>query len=460
MKTFKTFTKNSLSVLLTYLLFFNLTTPLFASHEDNINSYTLMNFIASDNTFWEKVKSNSPDFFILHYTSDEIIDQINDISGEYSYIANPKCKKNTNQNVIFYKKTFQVIKSKIFWLSGTPDSFSKVENAKEFCSCTYALLEAADTGSKLALFAAQIDEDPLVAKTQALYLFSKFQCYRDYFPTLISINCNQKENAKMFDDQELSSVLFTRNALNLYASSSIQAILAADNYLKFSTSKPPKSLDLNSKFIALTFDDGPTRLQGRTDKILNTLEEHNVKATFFVLGSRITADNPKERKLLLKARSLGCEIGNHTFNHDSYAKLGNIDDICKQIKQTDLLIEQICGHRYATLLRPPGGIVTDKMDLDRPIINWSVDTLDWSNKQTTKGIINEVKRNAQNGRIVLMHDINTKSPSVINEIIIDLKNKGYNIVTVSELMEFCDVDMWSGYIYTDANHAKRTTFCD
>jgi hypothetical protein len=59
-----------------------------------------------------------------------------------------------------------------------------------------------------------------------------------------------------------------------------------------------------------------------------------------------------------------------------------------------------------------------------------------------------------------MHDINTKSAAAIEEIIEYLLIKGYNLVTVSELMEFCNVDMWSGYIYTDANHEKRTTFCN
>ena len=56
----------------------------------------------------------------------------------------------------------------------------------------------------------------------------------------------------------------------------------------------------NEKIAFLTFDDGPTRLQGRTDKILKTIEKYNVKATFFVLGSRITDDNPKEQMLLKK----------------------------------------------------------------------------------------------------------------------------------------------------------------
>jgi len=461
MSKIKTLLKKTAASLTALMFIFYSTLPCFSSTSQQNANIIIMNFDSSTTTasIEETVKVSSPDFFVIHGYVNKGLSNDPLFDG-YLQIVCAETPCNQEQNVIFYKNCYNVLRAKKFWLSGTPDRTSMVEGAKSPDSCTYALFENQDSKEYLAVFAASLDENTKVANQQALYLFSKFQCYRDYYPTVLSVKCNDNENTKIFDDDGLSYLLHSHGSLSFYGSSSVIKNASCANILNFHTDKPFMSIDTNAKFIALTFDDGPTRLQGRTDKILKTIEKYNVKATFFVLGSRITDDNPKEQMLLKKARSLGCEIGNHTFNHDSYAKLGNIEDIRSQIKQTDALIQEICGQKYATLLRPPGGIVTDKTDLDRPIINWSVDTLDWSSKQTVKGIINTVKRNAQNGRIVLMHDINTKSPNAIEEIIIYLKNSGYNIVTVSELMEFCDVDMWAGYIYTDANHEKRTTFCN
>ena len=59
-----------------------------------------------------------------------------------------------------------------------------------------------------------------------------------------------------------------------------------------------------------------------------------------------------------------------------------------------------------------------------------------------------------------MHDINGRSAPATDKMIKELIDQGYNFVTVSELMEFSGIDMWAGYIYTDANHEKRTTFCN
>ena len=461
MCTIRTIYYKIVSVLITLIVLINAAFSVIAD-VCNTASYSIMSFDVTDKTdvIARSVEKQSPDFFIIHCNKSESVSLSTAINEKYSRIPDNNIDKVSNQNVIYYKNSYQHIKSKCVWLSGTPDKKSKTDGAKDFQTCTYALFSHKETDKKIAIFASQTDSDEKAAKAQAKYLFSRFQCYRDYYPTLLSIKCNCSKCLNLFNDSGLSYRLSEQSGVNVFASACVKLLSDNDGVIRFSTNQPSKQLTESGKYIALTFDDGPTRLEGRTDKILDVLEKYNVKATFFVLGERISVENPIERKLLVRERRIGCEIGNHTYNHDSYAKLKDIKSIEKQIAQTDLLIEEICGASYATLLRPPGGIVTNKPDLDRPIINWSVDTLDWTSKQTVKGITDTVKRYAGNGKIVLMHDINTKSSTALDEIIKYLISNNYNLVTVSELMEFCDVDMWAGYIYTDANHEKRTTFCN
>jgi len=461
MSTIRIIIYKIVSILTVNIVIFNATFPVFARNTDTA-TYSIMSFDTTEkaDSIAQSIEKHSPDYFIIHSQKNESLSLSSEISECYSRIPDDNIDKDSNQNIIYYKKSYEPIKSKCIWLSGTPDKKSKTNEAKDYQTCTYALFSHNETDKKIAIFASQTDDNEKAAKDQAMYLFSRFQCYRDYYPTLLSVKCKDTESLRLFDDPGLSNHLSEQSGVSIYASASVKMLSDNDGVIRFSTDKPSKQLTDSGKYIALTFDDGPTRLEGRTNKILDVIERYNVKATFFVLGERITLENPAERKLLVRERRLGCEIGNHTYNHDSYVKLKDTKSIEKQITQTDDLIEEICGASYATLLRPPGGIVNNKSDLDRPIINWSVDTLDWSSKQTVKGIIDTVIRDAGNGKVVLMHDINTKSSAALDEIIKYLLSNNYNIVTVSELMEFCDVDMWAGYIYTDANHEKRTTFCN
>ena len=70
------------------------------------------------------------------------------------------------------------------------------------------------------------------------------------------------------------------------------------------------------KFVALTFDDGPA-FDGSTGRILDVLEKYGARATFFMVGTRI---NDNTKKYLKRELELGCELGNHTNNHDHYGK--------------------------------------------------------------------------------------------------------------------------------------------
>lgn len=180
-----------------------------------------------------------------------------------------------------------------------------------------------------------------------------------------------------------------------------------------------------SRMIALTFDDGPSRY---TPVILDKLQEYGAKATFFVVGSRVS----KYADIIKREADMGMEIGNHSWSHANLSKL-SASAVNLQKTQTDDAVRQITG-KNTTLVRPPYGsknqTVSDVFNL--PVILWSVDTLDWKTR-SVKSTVDNVIRNAKDGDIVLMHDIYEESANAAAELIPKLIDEGYELVTVSEM---------------------------
>lgn len=183
-----------------------------------------------------------------------------------------------------------------------------------------------------------------------------------------------------------------------------------------------------TKLIALTFDDGPSIY---TQIVLDALEKNHAKATFFVVGSRVT---DKTEKYIKKAEELGFEIGNHTYSHLRTSK-SSLDKIQSEIVKTDKKIQSVIG-KPTSLLRPPYGDISTKAqkNIDKALVLWSVDTLDWKYRDTSH-VINHVLTNAKDGDIVLMHDIYKSTANAVEAIIKGLQKKGYKLVTVSELAQ-------------------------
>ena len=188
--------------------------------------------------------------------------------------------------------------------------------------------------------------------------------------------------------------------------------------------------------IALTFDDGPHPVY--TGKILDVLEKYNVKATFFIIG-----ENAKYyQDTLIKIVNKGHELGNHTFSH-AIIKDKSAVDITKEIEDCQNAIYDICGEN-TVLFRPPGGIMADVAAEDGElfenydIILWSVDTMDWACHDPQK-IAECVINNTKSGDIILMHDYigkNSPTPEALDIIIPSLIEKGYEFVTVGELISY------------------------
>ena len=191
--------------------------------------------------------------------------------------------------------------------------------------------------------------------------------------------------------------------------------------------------------IALTFDDGPGPY---TEKLLDCLEENNAKATFYVLGQNV--ENYPD--IVKRMKDLGMELANHTYDHKDLTKLTK-DQISEEIDKTSSLIQNAAGEMPDTL-RPPGGSYNNQVqDLaEMPIVKWSIDTKDWKTKsedQTYQCVMD----NAQDGSVVLMHDIHEWSVDAAIRMIPDLLAEGYKLVTVQELAEAKGITLEDGQVY-------------
>ncbi|CDC91303.1 polysaccharide deacetylase family protein [Firmicutes bacterium CAG:227] len=191
--------------------------------------------------------------------------------------------------------------------------------------------------------------------------------------------------------------------------------------------------------IALTFDDGPGEY---TEELINCLVENNAKATFFMLGQNVEA-YPEIAKELSDA---GMELGNHSYSHPDLVTIG-AEAAAQQVSNTDAALKAATGFE-ATVMRPPGGSFNDsvKAAIDHPLIIWSIDTRDWATKSEDQ-TYQVVMDNAQDGSVVLMHDIHEWSVKAAIRMIPDLIAKGFKLVTVSELAEAKGKTLQSGNAY-------------
>ena len=199
-------------------------------------------------------------------------------------------------------------------------------------------------------------------------------------------------------------------------------------------------------YIALTFDDGPSSF---TDRLLDCLEENNAKATFFMVGTEI-ASFPDEVKRMKK---LGCELGNHTYDHKDLATLSS-DEISSEIARVDEQLVNLTGEG-ASVVRPPFGCKNETLEKQTGMfwIFWDVDTLDWKSKNV-QSVENIVQREVKDGSIILMHDIFSTSVDAAEILIPQLIEEGYQLVTVHELASLHQTELSTGVTYGEFNRIK------
>lgn len=202
-------------------------------------------------------------------------------------------------------------------------------------------------------------------------------------------------------------------------------------------------IDPSKPMIALTFDDGPN--PSVTNKILDILKENNARATFFVLGNRLS----NHETTLKRIENEHSEIASHTYNHKSLNLLSE-SEIRKEVVGVDKQLKTILGHG-TKLLRPPYGAINDTVrdTVNAPMICWTVDTEDWKSRNK-KAIVNQVIGKVKDGDIILFHDLYDSTAEAIREIVPKLIKEGYQIVTVSEMFQAKQIELVPGKVYYSA----------
>ena len=190
---------------------------------------------------------------------------------------------------------------------------------------------------------------------------------------------------------------------------------------------------LANRKIALTFDDGPHPTY--TPQVLELLRRYQAKATFFCIGKNVE----QHPDLVRQAHQAGHAVGNHSYTHagtiDFHLQQGWLDEL----QQTDRAIEQAIGHRPA-FFRPPYGVTTPHLAgavraSGHHVIGWWVRPYDTLKSRTPDRIARTILRKVKPGAIILLHDTHDRIVPVLEQLLPELHQRGYALVTVAELID-------------------------
>lgn len=193
---------------------------------------------------------------------------------------------------------------------------------------------------------------------------------------------------------------------------------------------PVYNVSTEEKKVAISFDAAWG--EEKTDEILNILEEHNVKTTFFLVGYWVDK-YPERVKQIYDA---GHEIGNHSNTHPHMSELSN-EQIAQELSTLSKKVEAITG-TATTLFRPPYGDYDDQVVLQArkdgyEVIQWNVDSLDWKNLGVDP-MIKQVTKEINPGDIILFHNNSQYITQALPTILDYIQSQGYEIVPVSQLV--------------------------
>lgn len=186
-----------------------------------------------------------------------------------------------------------------------------------------------------------------------------------------------------------------------------------------------------SNTVYLTFDDGPDHVI--TPQIVDILAENNVCGNFFFIGKEIK----KYEDVVKKAYDNKNFVGGHCFTHTKLTTM-SCDQVKKELTDTNDILKSITG-AAPSFVRPPYGdinddVISDFKDLNIKIVLWSIDTLDWSQKDASN-IVNNVTEHIRPGDIILMHCNSDKKETAkaLPKVIKAIKDKGYTMGTFNQL---------------------------
>ena len=193
---------------------------------------------------------------------------------------------------------------------------------------------------------------------------------------------------------------------------------------------PIYSVETSEKKVALTFDAAWG--SDKTTKIINTLKENEVEATFFLVGFWVEQNQEKVKEI----DDAGFDIGTHSNTHPKMSTLSE-KQIESELKTSSDMITKITN-KPVKFFRPPFGDYNDNLlkiagSLGLKTIQWDVDSLDWKGLSATE-ILSRVKAGVKQGSIILFHNNSDHILEALPLVISFLKEQGYQMVKISNLV--------------------------
>lgn len=213
-----------------------------------------------------------------------------------------------------------------------------------------------------------------------------------------------------------------------------------------------KNIDPEKPVVALTFDDGPGSYTGFVDngmKIQKALTAAGAHATFFYIGAHIEHDE-ESRNEVLAAKEAGFEVANHSYDSNGLNSEGP-EVIKEKIAKTDALLSEITGYKNF-LFRAPNVAYSQAMYavIEKPFIDVSIWSQDYQGSTTKEDLVNNVINGLKDGGIINMHSVHDKTAEAVPEILEICKDKGYQVVGVSELFAIKGKKLMTGVKYNNA----------
>lgn len=184
--------------------------------------------------------------------------------------------------------------------------------------------------------------------------------------------------------------------------------------------------DTTRKVLYLTFDAGYEN--GCTEKILDTLKKHDVKAAFFLVGSYIQRNADLVRRMVAE----GHTVGNHTMHHYDMSKIGDKEAFSKELQDLETVFQDTTGQALPKFYRPPQGIYSEdnlKMakELGYKTVFWSLAYVDWKNEDqpTKEKAFSKLLPRTHDGAIVLLHSTSQTNADILDELLTQWEKMGY-----------------------------------
>lgn len=191
--------------------------------------------------------------------------------------------------------------------------------------------------------------------------------------------------------------------------------------------------DTSEKKLYLTFDAGFEN--GNTPAILDALKKHDVKATFFVVGTYIK-DNPD---LIKRIHEEGHLIGNHTYHHPDMSQIATKESFHKELKDVETEYKNVVGEEMTKFYRPPQGKYNESnlqmaKDLGYHTFFWSLAYVDWyENDQPSKEeAFQKLLGRIHPGAIVLLHSTSRTNAEILDELLTKWEEMGYRFASLEE----------------------------